>query len=126
MASRKSEILSRASVWLLFGVVFGALPVLLSMVVGGLDIVLARGELLISSAAIAGGVIGELFYADVPSSEKTYRALAGGFCAILLCCSTAAFMVHGQVADYIVPLSWALFAGTVVAGLTSIAMVAGR
>lgn len=124
--TRMPEIRARMGVWLIFGVVLGTLPVLLSILTGSLGRVLSNGELLISSAAIAGGALGELLYANVPHAEKAFRSSIGGFCIILCICNTAAFMAQEKVVGYITPLSWWLFAGTIIAGLSSTVMVAGR
>lgn len=110
----------------MFGVIFGALPILLSLFTAKWTEVMNNGELLISSAAISGGALGELLYADVPSKEKLFRTIVGGFCVLACVCNTAAFVAAANFRDNMYGMSWGLFSATVVAGVSSIVLAAGR
>lgn len=68
VTSRRKALITRLSVWLLFGVILGLLPLIASVIKGamspdGLSFtqVLGGGELFIVSAVIAAGAMGELF-----------------------------------------------------------------
>jgi hypothetical protein len=86
-------------VWLIFGVVFGGLPLIADGVVEAFsangfssNLLLIEGGLFIVSAVMAAGAIGELFVADLPDGERNYRVAAGGFCLLLCVGNTAAYI----------------------------------
>jgi hypothetical protein len=95
--SRRPIVFTRLLVWLIFGVVFGGLPLIADGVVEAFsangfsfNLLLIEGGLFIVSAVMAAGAIGELFVADLPDGERNYRVAAGGFCLLLCVGNTAA------------------------------------
>ena len=86
---------TRLLVWLIFGVVFGCLPLIADGVIEAfnasgfsINFLLIQGV----SAVMAAGAIGELFGADLPERERNYRVAAGGFCLLLCVGNTAAYV----------------------------------
>jgi hypothetical protein len=97
-SSRLAIVITRLLVWVIFGVIFGCLPLIVDGVTdtfsaGGFDLnfLLIQGGLFIISAAMAAGAIGELFVADLPQRERNYRIAAGGSCLLLCIGNTAAY-----------------------------------
>jgi hypothetical protein len=94
-SSRRPMILTRLLLWLVFGVLIGALPLLADGIKDSFgldgfsfDSLLSQGELFIISSVIAAGAIGELFVAKLPDRERNYRIAGGGFC-LLFCLGNA-------------------------------------
>lgn len=97
--SRRPIITTRLLVWIIFGVLFGGLPLIADGVTeafspSGFDfnLLLIQGGLFIISAVMAAGAIGELFVADLPDRERNYRIAAGGFCLLLCVGNTIAYV----------------------------------
>lgn len=97
--SRRPIVFTRLLVWLIFGVVFGGLPLIADGVIEAfsasgfsLNSLLIQGGLFIVSAVMAAGAIGELFVAELPERERNYRVAAGGFCLLLCVGNTAAYI----------------------------------
>ena len=97
--SRRPIVFTRLLVWLIFGVVFGCLPLIADGVIEAfnasgfsISFLLIQGGLFIVSAVMAAGAIGELFVADLPERERNYRVAAGGFCLLLCVGNTAAYV----------------------------------
>lgn len=97
--SRRPIVFTRLLVWLIFGVVFGCLPLIADGVIEAfgasgfsVNFLLIQGGLFIVSAVMAAGAIGELFVADLPEQERNYRVAAGGFCLLLCVGNTAAYV----------------------------------
>lgn len=98
-SSRRPIVVTRLLVWILFGVLFGGLPLIADGVVDAfsadgfsLNFLLIQGGLFIISAVMAAGAIGELFVADIPNRERNYRIAAGGSCLLLCVSNTAAYI----------------------------------
>ena len=84
VTSRRKALITRLSVWLLFGVMLGLLPLIARVIKGamskdGLSIteVLGDGELFIVSAVIAAGAMGELFAGAFKECPSLLTVLAG-------------------------------------------------
>jgi len=93
--ARRPIIVTRLLAWVVFGVIFGGLPLIADGVrdefsAGGLDLnlVLVQGGLFIVSAVMAAGAIGELFMAKLPDNEHNFRIIVGGGC-LLFCLGNA-------------------------------------
>lgn len=104
-ASRRPIVATRLLAWIIFGVVFGGLPLIADGVTEAfskdgfsLNLVLIHGGLFIVSAVMAAGAIGELFVADLPDRERNYRISAGGFCLLLCVGNTAAYVASATPA----------------------------
>jgi hypothetical protein len=96
--SRRPAVTTRLLVWIIFGVIFGGLPLIADGVIDAfstdgfsLNFVLIQGGLFIVSAVMSAGAIGELFVADLPSRERNYRIAAGGSCLLLCIGNTLAY-----------------------------------
>jgi hypothetical protein len=95
---RRSAVFTRLLLWLVFGVVIGALPLYADGVkealsAGGFRFndVLGQGELLIVAAVIAAGAMGELFIAKISDKERNYSIVACGFCLLFCIGNTLAY-----------------------------------
>ncbi|MBW4719930.1 hypothetical protein [Saccharothrix obliqua] len=132
--SRRQVVVHKLTWWVLFGVLIGILPLFVDglkalMSPEGLAIEksLAKGELLISSAAISAAALGELFFVPFPGSGRVFRAFAG-FCGILCCMfnSLAYIQVPFSEPSAVVNASIILFCFSVLSSAANVGLAAGR
>lgn len=116
--------------WTMFGVVLGALPLIVRLVEGllsadGLRLmnVLGDGELFISSAAISGGALGDLLYSSRPRDNPAIRLLIGFFTVATTLLTSLAYLVakSGSPPDKIISGSVILFIATLISSGSCIA-----
>lgn len=120
---RRTVAIKRLIVWLLFGAVFGLMPlfaVSLKEVFssGGFHInnVLKNGDLFIVSAVLAAGAIGELLAATTRGLSSFVAVIAGFFCLATFAGDTIAYVVVGSAsASEIATASYWFFPITLVA-----------
>lgn len=127
-------IAGRVFQWALFGVIFGTLPLIVRFVTllmssGDISAVsmLGDGELLISSAAISAGALGEVFFATFDERTRIQRTTVG-FMSMIVCICTSVAYVQAKVAspEVVVNASLILFAATLCVAATCVSMAVGR
>jgi hypothetical protein len=133
--SRRRLIVIRLIVWVLFGVIFGLLPLIAVglrelMSARGLHLyaVLEGGELFVISAVLSAGAVGELL-AAVYRGERSLTVIFSGFgCVAMLAGNTMGYMLvgGGSSPDMVVAVSAFLFPPTLLASALSIGTAAGR
>ncbi|WP_141120374.1 hypothetical protein [Mycobacterium malmoense] len=135
--SRKASIAIKLSVWTVFVVIIGLLPILVDMIRSGmsphgLDFaqVLGRGELYLVGAVIAAGSIGELVETVVvkdlsvfPTWLKVVGIFICGFTVVALAANTIAYMADASPKTIQSASPWFFLATVIPSGMT-IGMVA--
>src|SRR6266516_6397335 len=98
MKWHESPTTQKIFTWIVFSVLIALIPFLLSCFVlldKGSEItasgIFGDGELLLVSAAIAAGALGEVILVDVPSSRRLIKLLAIGGCTLLILFSSLWF-----------------------------------
>lgn len=101
--SRRKTTAKRVLVWLLFGAVFGLMPLFavtikeeFSPVGFNLDELLKNGDLFIVSAVLAAGAIGELLAAASRGMSFFLSIISGFFCLMTFAGDTIAYVVAGS------------------------------
>jgi hypothetical protein len=137
VTSHRKEIITRMTVWLLFGVIFGLFPLIASGIVNaildhGFSVteVLSKGELFIVSAVTAAGAMGELFAGAFENSTRLLIILAGfttlmtfaGNTVAYVAISISSHLTHSTVMHW----SLAFYLVTLLASGFSIGMAVGR
>ena len=96
--ARRRVVIDRLSLWLLFSVIFGLLPVLINFLVGvmspkGVSVLelFAKGDVLVSSAAISGAATGEMLFANFNEKDRRRRMVLGFFCLLGCVCDGVAY-----------------------------------
>ena len=96
--ARRRVVIDRLSLWLLFSVVFGLLPVLVNFIVAvmspkGVSFLelFAKGDVLVSAAAISGAATGEMLFADFGERDRRRRMILGFFCLLGCVCDAVAY-----------------------------------
>jgi hypothetical protein len=134
VTSRRKALITRLSVWLLFGVILGLLPLIASVIKGamspdGLSFteVLGGGELFIVSAVIAAGAMGELFAGGFKEAPILLTVLAGFWTLLAFAANTMAYMaVSTAPQPTVVHLSLVFFPFTLLASGLSIGTAAAQ
>jgi len=135
--STRWTVAIRLSVWLTFGVVFGLLPLLISLAKEGMSPdglhladVLGHGELMIVGAVIAAGALGEFVadaviygFADTSPLSRLGAAWLWFFTALALVASTVAYMIPADPTTVTHVSLWLFPVALVPSGVT-IAVVA--
>lgn len=110
--------------WIIFNVIIALLPLLLNYFIirtsgraADMAMLIAKGEILLISAAIAAGAIGELLNGG--DGHRIAKYVAGGSCVILLFMTAGWFThIHGLTSpaniDFITSNSIVLFIATMV------------
>jgi hypothetical protein len=112
----------RMLTWLIFGVLFGLLPIIALTIKGALspqgpsfDEILGRGDLFVISAAIAAGAIGEVLASPARMVAGSRLARAGS-CMFCLAANAMAFMsVDGAPTHAVSTMSFSFFFPTMIA-----------
>lgn len=99
--SRRKAMAKRVLVWFLFGAIFGLMPLFAvalkqTFSVDGFDIdeLLKDGELLIVSAVLSAGALGELIAAAARGGMDFFLTILGGFfCLITFAGDTISYVV---------------------------------
>ena len=101
--SRRKVASKRLVVWLLFGAIFGLMPLFAVSIQeafskSGFDIdqLLKHGDLFIASAVLSAGAIGELLAAASRGMSFYLAVIAGFFCLAAFAGDTIAFVVAGS------------------------------
>lgn len=134
VTSRRKTLITRLSVWLLFGVILGLLPLIASVIkgamsTGGLSFteVLGGGELFIVGAVIAAGAMGELFAGAFKEGPSLLTILAGFWTLLAFAANTMAYMaVSTAPQTTVVHLSLGFFPFTLLASGLSVGTAAAQ
>lgn len=101
--SRRKNAAKRVLVWLLFGAIFGLMPLfavtlkeVFSPTGFKIDELLKNGDLFIVSAVLAAGAIGELLAAASRGMSFYLAVISGFFCLITFAGDTIAYVVAGS------------------------------
>jgi hypothetical protein len=96
--SARATALNRFARWLIFGVLLALVPRIFSWAAremrsqpSTLDVVLAKGELFLVTAAISGAAIGELVGVVRTTRQTFWEIVAGGCCLIVVVLSAHLF-----------------------------------
>jgi hypothetical protein len=102
--TRRELVAKRVTVWLLFGAIFGLMPLfavtlkeIFSADGFSLDGILKGGDLFIISAVLSAGALGELL-AVGRSGEEMLCIVGGFFCLVCFAGNTIAYVVSGNAA----------------------------
>jgi hypothetical protein len=94
----EAPLAEKLTTWLVFGVIVSLIPFLLTLLflLGSsksvkLQDIFGSGELLLVSAVIAAGALGEVALVDVPRSRRLVKVLAIGGCTITILASSSWF-----------------------------------
>jgi hypothetical protein len=130
-------IVVRVVVWVLFGVVFGLLPLIISIIKDAasaeglhLSSVLGKGELLMIGAVIAAGSLGELLATWLRASDgmgtKVLRILTGFTVLAAFTGNTILYVYAGSLSpSAIANLSLIFFSVTVIGSTVAVGTAAG-
>ncbi|MER6507299.1 MULTISPECIES: hypothetical protein [unclassified Nonomuraea] len=132
--ARARQIIGRLTLWVVFGVIFGLLPIWIDALRGVMSpqrfswmSILAKGELFIASSALAAAAVGELVFAPFGHEWQIMRAMMVG--SSLLCCIGNA-VAYTQVAmagpGTVANVSLTLFVLTLAASAACVGLAAGR
>lgn len=133
-SARRQVIIERLTFWLLFGVILGLLPMVIGAVAGvmsknGVDFqtLFAKGDVLVSSAAISGGATGEILFAKVPERHRLFKGTLGFFSIMFCLCNAIAYTQIGASSPgTITAISLIFFVSTLMVSAVCVGMAAGR
>jgi hypothetical protein len=132
---QRALVIDRVLVWLLFGVVFGLLPLIAvglgdALTEGGfhLESVLAEGELFIISAVLCAAALGELLASAFRGGPSRLALVAGFSCLLTFAVNTVCFVRVGEHSSPNLVTTWSvtLFLTAVLSSSVSIGLAAAR